>query len=86
MSPVFTLSPVETGMEATTPSFGALMGISIFMASMTRISSSALTAVPGWAVTRRIRPGTGAVIWVSPADPVAAAGAAAAMPSATEKS
>ena len=85
---MFTLSPVETAMEATTPSAGALMGISIFMASMTRISSSFLTAVPGWAVMRRIRPGTGAVMGVLPAAPVAAGApeaGAAAMPSATVK-
>ena len=53
----------------TVPSHGAVTGVSIFITSMTRISSPLETFCPLDAVTRRIVPGTGAFTSVPPAPP-----------------
>ena len=67
----------------TTPAFGAFIGISIFIDSMTSTSSSAATCAPFCAVRRSTRPGIGALKG-SPAPPAAGAAAAgAARPSFT---
>ena len=59
VSPVATLSAALT-VTVTVPSHGAATGVSIFMTSMTRISSPFATFCPFVAVTRRTVPGTGA--------------------------
>ena len=69
----------------TVPSQGAVTGVSIFITSMTRISSPLEMAEPLWAVTRSTVPGTGALTSWPPAG-AAAAGAAALMPASALKS
>ena len=74
VSPVATLSVALT-ITVTVPSHGAVTGVSIFMTSMTRISSPFATFCPFDAVTRSTVPGTGALTSWPPAG-AAAAGAA----------
>ena len=75
MSPVATLSVALT-VTVTVPSHGAVTGVSIFMTSMTSISSPFATFEPFVAVTRRIVPGTGALTSCPPAGAAAPIGAA----------
>ena len=84
MSPAATTWEVETLISRMTPAFGALTSVSIFMASMTRITSSAATSSPTSTMIFMIVPGSGAGSAVAaPEAAGAAAAVAAAIPSET---